>query len=215
MLGKQTMTHSLKRITLFCWAGIPSALSLQDLPANIRCIFPTPVLQFISTRRRSARSPPSQPQRRPRRAKIAPRRPQGAPARDHVFQKVLEIPPSRLPDAPKQFKSLPRSPQDSPRSPRRPHDTPRAPEHPRGLPEVPQLSTANSHRTSERHLTPERPPRATKRPKRGPNTTHKRPPNYLQEAHRKASHEMPTNDHEASDPPPRHGGGCAEGNYIL
>ena len=140
MLGKQTMTHSLKRITLFCWAGIASALSLKDLPVSIRCISPTPVLQFISTRRRSARSPPSQPQRRPRRAKIAPRRPQGAPARDHVFQKVSEIPPSRLPDAPKQFKSLPRSLQDSPRDPQdgptTPQESPRTPKRPPRSPPV-------------------------------------------------------------------------------
>ena len=125
MLGKQTTTHSLKRITLVCWAGIAAALSLKDLPVSIRCIFPTPVLQFISARRSSARSPPSQPQKRPRRARIATRRPEGAPAKDHVFQKVLGIPPSRLPEAPKQFKSHPRSAQDRPRSPRQPHDAPR------------------------------------------------------------------------------------------
>ena len=154
MLGKQTMTHSLKRITLFCWAGIAAALSLKDLPVSIRCIFPTPVLQFISARRRSARSPPSQPQRRPRRAKIAPRRPQGAPAKDHVFQKVLEIPPSRLPDAPKQFKGLLRSPQDRPRGfqdcPTTPQESPRTPKRPPRCPQVVNHElTTNFEKTSD------------------------------------------------------------------
>ena len=67
----------------------------------------------------------------------------------------------------------------------------------------PPCRWARSGRVHEAHEGPKRPPRGPKRPQNGPQEAPKLPPR----GPREANHEIPTNIHEVSDPPPRHGGG--------
>ena len=101
-------------------------------------------------------------------------------------------------------------PREHKSSPKRPQDVSRRPQEAAGS--APRSPTRLPRRAQEK--TPDGPSRGPqegpRKPKRGP----KRPQNDPQEAPklpprgpRNANHEIPTNIHEVSDPPPRHGGG--------
>ena len=119
--------------------------------------------------------------------------------------------------APRRPKKQPSAPQDGPRgrqkATRGPQDGPREPE------DGPKRRPRGEKRTEIQSLPPKeasrRPQEAQKKPRnapRGPKTMPKKLQNCLSEALGGASHEMPPNVHEASDPPRRHSGGCADSN---
>jgi len=101
-------------------------------------------------RTQPAKSAPEAPKTAQKGATTAPRSPRERPC----FQHVLQIPHSRLPDAPKQFKRLPRSPQDGPRGPQdgptTAQESPRTPNRPpRGPRVVNHEPTTNFEETSD------------------------------------------------------------------